>query len=103
MHSYDELLGDCGSAHDLRALEGEHRVVALKTSQVMNQDIPSSTHVERCEPRTIAVECRVVEVGELVCDSVDVSHGEDERMRRWWAGASWVLRLDQRHAEINRV
>ena len=39
------------------------------------------THVETLQLAAIGVKCRVVEVGELFCNSVDVTHGDHRR--RW--------------------
>ena len=42
----------------------------------------TSTHVETVEIAPVSIECRVVEVGELLCDGVDVGHGEDKEEER---------------------
>lgn len=38
------------------------------------------THVETLQLSATRVKCRVVEVGELLCDGIDVGHG-DHRQR----------------------
>jgi hypothetical protein len=98
-NTHCQLLDDCVHTLVRVSLECKHRCVALKWrvgggGKISHQDqspqrrdetpknegMKLATYVERTETSAVRVKCLIVEIGELLSDSVDVCHG----FFSWW-------------------
>ncbi len=85
--SIDESrFGEKGSGRESERSGIERSISAVVHRHEMM--IINATYVERSEIRTVRVECLIIEIGELLSDSVDVCHGFSigggvRKSRRW--------------------